>query len=262
MVRSYCYLTSLHQIWSNNLSKSIIKPAELSWEAGIHPHSSYFDDHYYSLVNGLEETRHVFIEGNNLASRWSNLAKGQEFYIMETGFGSGLNFLATWQLWNNLNIDKSNKLHFISVEAFPMNRQQLEKSLLNWKETLGDLSALLLEKYPNLTKGSHRLFFENDTICLTLVFSDVREFMPTFKNKDQLAIDAWYLDGFSPAINPEMWQKDLYSHMFRLSKGSSTVATYTVAGVVRRGLTEAGFSIKRASGFGTKREMLTAKKLS
>ena len=240
------------------MSQVILSKVDLRWNEDVHPHSNLFDDHYYSLVDGLEESRHVFIQGNNLIERWQKLAKQQSFSIMETGFGSGLNFLATWQVWNSLKLNKTNKLHYISIEAFPMNSAQLEKSLANWKSSLSAFTKQLLEKYPPLKSGSHQLLFENDNLVLTLVFADVRKIMPSYESKSDGLVDAWYLDGFAPSKNPEMWQDNLYTEMYRLSKQQATVATYTVAGIVRRGLTRAGFSIGRKKGFGTKREMLTA----
>jgi len=237
-----------------------INSARLVWDEQNHPHSSQFDDHYYSLVDGIEETRHVFIEGNDLPERWREMRKHQTFKIMETGFGSGLNFLATWQLWNSINMGKTNKLHFVSIEAFPMDVMQLEKSLLNWHSQLSKFSSQLLEKYPVLDKGTHTINFNDDNVTLTLIFGDIREVMPELSFRATETVDAWYLDGFSPSKNPEMWQDDLYSEMYRLSAPLASVATYTVAGIVRRGLATAGFQIDRKPGFGTKRDMLVANK--
>ena len=231
--------------------------ALLSWDKHNHPHSSIFNDHYYSLVDGLEESRHVFLEGNNLHCRWEKLKNKQSFNIMELGFGSGLNFLATWQLWNSMNISKDNRLHYFSVEAFPMSIYQLQKSLTSWKDSLSDLSIQLLENYPPLEPGCHTINFKNN-VTLSLIFSDVRNAIPKFTNNFSGSIDAWYLDGFSPAKNPEMWSDDIFKNMNQLSKPLTTIATYTIAGSVRRGLSAAGFFIQRRPGFATKRDMLTA----
>ena len=241
---------------------SSIKSAKLVWDEQNHPHSSQFDDHYYSLVDGIEETRHVFIDGNDLPKRWREMQNHQTFKILETGFGSGLNFLTTWQLWNSLNMNKTNKLHFVSIEAFPMDVKQLKKSLLNWSSQLSSFSSQLLKKYPSLDEGTYTINFEDDNIVLTLIFADVRSVMPELNFNTAESVDAWYLDGFSPSKNPEMWQDDLYTEMFRLSASHSSVATYTVAGIVRRGLANAGFEIDRRPGFGTKRDMLVANKPS
>ena len=240
------------------MSTKPIKKADLVWEKKCHPHSLRFDDHYYSLVNGLDESTHVFIKGNNLEYRWQQLLNDQTFTIMETGFGSGLNFLVTWQLWNRLNINKSNHLHFISVEAYPMSSEQLAKSLLNWKDLLTDLPKKLIKQYPPLVIGEHQLNFTTDNVTLTLIFSDISELITSLHSKSFGVIDAWYLDGFAPSKNPDMWQCDLFKQMYKSSGNHSTVATYSVAGIVRRGLTDAGYTICRKPGFGTKREMLTA----
>jgi len=235
-----------------------INNAELVWNDQGHPHSSLFNDHYYSLSNGLEETNHVFIKGNHLLRRWKELSDEQCFCIMETGFGSGLNFLSTWQLWNKYKAGQNNILHYISVEAYPMTLQQLQKSLDNWKDKLSEFSVKLLAEYPPLKVGNHEIHFEADNVKLTLLFGDIREQLPAVDCTASGLVDAWFLDGFSPSKNPEMWEDSLYTQMHRLSKQGATVATYTVAGIVRRGLTAAGFQVSRKPGFGTKRDMLYA----
>ncbi|MCP3674484.1 MAG: tRNA (5-methylaminomethyl-2-thiouridine)(34)-methyltransferase MnmD [Gammaproteobacteria bacterium] len=244
------------------MPNSPTKAAQLVWDEQNHPYSSQFNDHYYSLVDGIEETRHVFIEGNDLAERWREMKSYQSFKIMETGFGSGLNFLSTWQLWKRLGMEKTNKLHFVSIEAFPMDVVQLKKSMLNWQSQLSMFSSQLLEKYPKLDKGTHTINFEDDNVVLTLIFGDVRAVMPELNFSIDDSVNAWFLDGFSPSKNPEMWQNDLYTEMYRLSAPLASVATYTVAGLVRRGLVSTGFQIDRRPGFGTKRDMLTASKIS
>lgn len=235
-----------------------IKAAQLKWDEQNTPYSDTFNDHYYSRMNGLQETHHVFIEGNQLISRWQQLSDNQSFCIMETGFGSGLNFIASWQLWNQYNPGKNNLLHFISFEAYPMTELQLKQSLKHWEAELPGYPDRLLEKYPPLSAGIHDLFFEEDNVRLTLVLGDIREQLPEIESAEQGLADAWFLDGFAPSRNPEMWQPDLYQQMLRLSKPDVTVATYSVAGVVRNGLKDAGFIIERRPGFATKREMLTA----
>lgn len=239
------------------MTSFVIEEPELSWQQGQHPHSIVFDDHYYSLVNGLEETQHVFIEGNNLLSRWQQLSSQQSFCIFETGFGSGINFLSTLKAWKANHFGSKHKLNYISVEAYPMSKQQLNKSLLNWKESLSEVSSELLNNYPILKSGMHTLEF-SDNVTLTLIFGDIKEALSDVGCSGKGLVDAWYLDGFAPAKNPQMWDAYLYSQMNRLSKSHATVSTYTVAGVVRRGLAESGFTIQRKPGFGTKREMLTA----
>jgi tRNA 5-methylaminomethyl-2-thiouridine biosynthesis bifunctional protein len=258
------------------LSEKLLPTANLSWHDDVHPHSERFDDHYYSLINGLEESRHVFLRGNALLERWFKLSDNATFYIMETGFGSGLNFLATLQLWQNYlkkaskqsSVSK-NKLHYISIEAYPLTTVQLTKSLANWAPELPNLTEKLIKYYPSLIAGRHDLTFEADNVQLTLLFGDVKEQLPLLKRSDYAShndketgfVDAWFLDGFSPSKNPDMWQSSLYHQMYRLSQDKATVATYTVAGMVRRGLADAGFSIYKKPGFGTKRNMLFAQLL-
>lgn len=239
------------------MASIILKAPELHWQEEQHPHSILFDDHYYSLVNGLEETKHVFIEGNDLLSRWNKLPSQAEFCIFETGFGSGINFLSTWTLWKSHNFGKNKQLNYISVEAYPMSKQQLKRSLLNWMDSLSEVTLELLDNYPDLTSGVH-LFRLSANVTLTLIFDDIKSALSVVSCPEIGLVDAWYLDGFAPSKNPQMWNEHLYSQMNRLSKSHATVATYTVAGVVRRGLNDAEFTIERKPGFGTKREMLTA----
>lgn len=256
------------------MSEKALPSAKLNWNNNVHPHSRRFDDHYYSLINGLEESRHVFIQGNALLERWRVLSTNKSFFIMETGFGSGLNFLATLQLWKHSIQDarqeqvsrKKNKLHYISIEGFPLSAEQLVKSLSNWTMELPGLIEKLVSLYPSLVAGRHDLYFDAENVQLTLLFGDVKEQLERVKALDYTShktdghgfIDAWFLDGFSPSKNPDMWQASLYQQMSRLSQSSTTVATYTVAGIVRRGLADAGFIVSKKPGFGTKRDMLFA----
>ncbi len=243
----------------NILTNASIKAAEIIWDEHNQPYSSLFKDHYYSQFDGLGETEHVYIQGNNLLNRWSDSSyKKSSFCIMETGFGSGLNFLTAWKLWKTMPMSISSKLHYLSVEKYPMTSLQLEKAMNNWKDAFPIELARLLNSYPSLDIASHQLNFEEDNLSLTLYFSDIREQIPRLSLAENKQVDAWFLDGFSPAKNPQMWQQDLYPQMYRLSNKRATVATYTVAGKVRRGLEAAGFEIHRKPGFGNKRDMLTA----
>ncbi len=238
----------------------MLKIAELDWNDDNHPYSSRFNDHYYSQVDGLDEVQHVFIQGNQLATRWHDLAEEGTFTIMETGFGSGLNFLASWELWRSMKLAGSRNLHFISVEKYPMSREQLQRSLSNWNDKLSVVSKKLIDHYHLPKETNQNLAFKEDNIKLTLIFSDIRVLIPILTLPENTLIDAWFLDGFAPSKNPQMWQPELYRHMYRLSQNGASVATYTVAGLVRRGLNDAGFKIQYKPGFGTKRDMLTAVK--
>lgn len=240
------------------MSKNQTASANIIWNDSLHPHSTRFNDHYYSLVDGLEESHHVFITGNSLLQRWQKLEQNQCFCILETGFGSGLNFLATWQLWQQYGFGKTNKLHFISIEAFPLSIEELSRSLTNWEHKLPGYKEALIKYYPPLTEGRHDRRINQDNIQLTLLFGDIKQQLPLLTRTFESQVDAWFLDGFSPAKNPEMWSRDLFQLMASLSRKKASVATYTVAGVVRRGLAEAGFSVHKKPGFGTKRDMLVA----
>ncbi|MCG8673664.1 MAG: bifunctional tRNA (5-methylaminomethyl-2-thiouridine)(34)-methyltransferase MnmD/FAD-dependent 5-carboxymethylaminomethyl-2-thiouridine(34) oxidoreductase MnmC [Pseudomonadales bacterium] len=234
----------------------LVKPAELQWHDNGTPVSTQFDDVYYSSNNGLEETRYVFLQHNQLEARWQLLpdTARESFTIAETGFGTGLNFLAAWQAWKNSPIEKAT-LHFISVEKFPLERKDLAKSLSTWSE-LKPLTEQLIDHYPPLVTGFHRIEFPKDRIKLTLIFDDA------IKGFQQLigGVDAWFLDGFAPSKNPDMWQPELFEQISRLSKKRATLATFTSAGVVRRGLESVGFEIKKHKGFGHKREMVSGEK--
>ena len=242
-----------------------ITPADIVWDEQGLPRSRAFDDLYFSAENGLEETRYVFLQGNKLESRWNALDDSDQFVIAETGFGSGLNLLAAADLWLN-TAPKTAKLHFISTELFPMRKSDLERTLSHWPE-LADLTGKLIASYPALTPGFHR-FSLTDNIHVTLIFDDVisalSELAPTlaselwgYKNWD---VDAWFLDGFAPSQNPNMWTEELFPLIQRLSADAATAATFTCAGVAKRGLKDWGFDIEKIPGFGRKREMLVAKR--
>lgn len=212
--------------------------AKLEWRDGAVPVSVRFDDPYFSLDNGLDETRHVFLDGNGLPERFCD-----GFHVAELGFGTGLNFLTTWAAWRKAGAPGT--LHFTSFEAFPMARADMETALAAFPE-LSDLSARMLAAL----HGGAAL----DGVELRVVPGDVRQTLPQWDG----AADAWYLDGFSPAKNPEMWGADLMRAVAAHTVPAGTAATYTAAGFVRRGLEAAGFDVTRAPGFGRKRHMTRA----
>jgi len=228
--------------------KTEINTAAISWSNEGHPHSNDFDDVYYSTSGGLDESRHVFIAGNNLEARLLN--RTEPFYILETGFGTGLNFLACLKLWTDLELQIP--LHFVSIEAFPLSAQQLHKALQPWLPYLNDEITLLLAAYSDLKPGSNILKI-NGHITLQLIVTDAKDFKVY-----QPAIDAVFLDGFSPTNNPEMWTEALFDTIYKSMKSNASLATYTVAGSVKRALKAAGFEIKKLPGHGKKREMLSA----
>lgn len=214
------------------------------------PYSTQFQDVYYSSDNGLLETDYVFLQGNQLASRFQQL-ENSTFTIIETGFGTGLNFLCAVQLWLT-HAHKDATLHFISTEKYPLNLQEITQALQFWSE-LSDISAQFLAQYSTLSTQNKTISLFDHRVHLTLFIGDATESLVTL---DQTA-DAWFLDGFSPAKNPKMWQPALFTQMARLSNPTSTFATFTSAGVVKRGLQTAGFQVNKQAGFGKKREMLT-----
>ena len=231
---------------------------ELQWSNDGLPVSREFNDPYFSVENGLEESRHVFLQNNGLPHRWHDWQG--DFSIIETGFGTGLNFLMTWESWRHAKKNDSAWLHFSSIEKFPLTLQQLRQALALWPQ-LSEYSALLFEQYPLPIAGFHRLSWPQERISLTLIFADVEDALPQLSGP----VHAWYLDGFAPAKNPQMWSEGLFSGMRRLSQRqplqyggeqSASVATFTSAGFVRRGLLGAGFNVKRVPGYGRKREML------
>lgn len=227
------------------------EPNHLLWQDG-QPVSARFDDIYFSKRSGIDETQFVFLQHNHLQQRWPSLATPQ-FTIAETGFGTGLNFLCAWQLWRQ-TAPANARLHFVSTEQYPLNHADMGQALALWPQ-LADFSAMLLQQYRLLAPGWRRMAFDQGRVTLTLLIGDARQTLPQLSAQ----VDAWFLDGFSPAKNPEMWQPEIFSEIARLSHPGTTFATFTSAGVVRRGLAGHGFVVEKVSGFGNKREMLCGK---
>ena len=227
----------------------IIEPAPLVFDAAGVPFSPRYDDIYHSAESGPGQALHVFLGGNALPRRWG----GQNnFTILETGFGLGMNFLATWRTWRDDPL-RCNRLHYAAVEKHPFTVEAL--SLLHAKyKDFAPLSAELLGHWPVLVPGIHRLCLDQGRVLLTLAFGDVAEILPKFA----VQADAIYLDGFSPARNPEMWTPALIKALARKAQPGTTLATYTSAGAVRRALETQGFTCEKRPGFGQKREMLCA----
>ncbi|MGY0613969.1 bifunctional tRNA (5-methylaminomethyl-2-thiouridine)(34)-methyltransferase MnmD/FAD-dependent 5-carboxymethylaminomethyl-2-thiouridine(34) oxidoreductase MnmC [Vibrio sp. FJH11] len=235
-----------------------IKNAQLGWNDSGTPVSDQFDDVYFSNVNGLEETRYVFLKKNHLPERWQDFDQ-RRFVIGETGFGTGLNFLAVWQWFDEFRRENPEatlkELHFISFEKYPLSQADLKKAHQAWPE-LAEYAEKLQKHYPAAVPECHRIVLEDGAITLDLWFGDIKDCMPQVPYGESGLIDAWFLDGFAPSKNPEMWNQDLFNGMAKLAKHNCTVATFTAAGFVRRGLIEAGFSMAKVKGFGTKREMI------
>ncbi len=232
--------------------------AQMQWHDNM-PYSLQFQDIYFSTDNGLLESEYVFLQGNNLTSRWQSLnaptlqstchTPVRTFTIFETGFGTGLNFLCACKLWLD-TAPQNATLHFISVEKFPLSLHDITAALQLWP-VLSELSAPLLAQYETLLNiGNIKL--GNNSIQLSLMLGDALQVI----SKQNTSVDAWFLDGFSPAKNPDMWQPSLFEAMANCSHATTTFATFTSAGNVRRELIAAGFNAIKRIGFGKKREML------
>ena len=216
--------------------------AKLEWRGGV-PIAQDFDDPYFSLDDGLAETRHVFLDGNDLLARF-----GGDLHIAELGFGTGLNLLVTWDAW--VQAGRPARLQFTSFEAFPM--------------ALPDM-ATALAQFPTLTAYADKLLagWTPETgpvtldpgLTLHVITGDARATLPAWGGR----ADAWYLDGFSPAKNPELWEPALLQAVADHTHQGGTAATYSAAGHIRRSLAEAGFTVTRHPGYGRKRHMTRAR---
>ncbi len=233
-----------------------VSSAELEWQASAGtpcPRSARFGDIYYSTANGLEESRYVFLRGNDLPARLAS-HRGDSFCVAETGFGTGLNFLLTWQAWRSLSHTRP-RLHYLAVERYPLCREDLGRALAAWPE-LDDLRDALIDAYPTAVYGCHRLVLQAGGLTLDLWWEDATEALFDLASREEAYVDAWYLDGFAPALNDAMWSRELLQAVGRLSRPGATFATFTAAGQVRRDLLAAGFDVHKTAGFGRKRERL------
>lgn len=216
--------------------------AELEWREGEVPVSRRFDDPYFSLADGLSEARHVFLAGNGLPARFV-----PGFHIAELGFGTGLNMLAAWHAW--LETGRNGALTFTSFEAFPIEPEEMARALLAFPE-LADLAEALV----GVWHGGGGAFALNG-VRLHVIVGDARQTLPAWQGK----ADAWFLDGFSPAKNPELWEENLLGEVAAHTAEGGTCATYSAAGHVRGKLEAAGFAVSRQPGFGRKRQMTTGR---
>lgn len=211
----------------------------IEWREGGVPVSSRFGDPYFSLADGLAETRHVFLAGNRLPERFRN-----GFHVAELGFGTGLNLLATALAASG----RPGRLRYTSFEAYPMPAADMARALTAFPEAAG-IAAPLLAAW---VAGARR--FPLGPLDVEVIEGDARATLPSWAGR----ADAWYLDGFAPARNPELWQPGLMREVARHTAPGGTAATYTAAGFVRRGLENAGFRVSREKGHGGKRHMTRA----
>jgi tRNA 5-methylaminomethyl-2-thiouridine biosynthesis bifunctional protein len=228
-----------------------IIPAPLEFAADGTPCSTAYGDVYHSAAGGPGQARHVFLAGNDLPARWQGR---DNFVILETGFGLGLNLLATWAAWR-ADPQRCARLHFISCELHPFRREDLTSlhaALTAQIPEFAPLAAELQARWPVLTPGLHRIHLDGGRVTLSLFLGDAADGLANLK----VSADAFYLDGFSPAKNPELWSARIFHLLARLAAPGATLATWSVAGDVREGLRRAGFDCDKAPGFGGKRQML------
>ena len=220
----------------------------LGFDADGAAFSRRYGDVYASRSGALGQARHVFLGGNGLPARW---AARDQFVILETGFGLGVNFLATWQAWRE-DRGRPRRLHFVSVERHPLAAADLLGAA---PQPLQQLAAQLARAWPPPLTGLHRLPFEQGAVTLTLGLGDARALIPDLT----LGADAFYLDGFAPDRNPELWEPPLLKALARLARPGATLATWTTARAVRDALAAGGFQVELQTGFGAKRQMLAAR---
>ena len=213
----------------------------IDWRDGEVPVSALFDDPFFSLEDGLAEARHVFLAGNGLPDRFQ-----PGFHVAELGFGTGLNLAATWAAWRQAGPD--GPLQFTSFEAFPMRPDEARRALAAHSGLA--FAAPVIAEALEIAKGETARIAVEDLV-LTVVVGDARATLPAWDGR----ADAWFLDGFSPAKNPELWEPDLLAAVAAHTAPGGSCATYTAAGAVRRALAGAGFTVDRVAGYGRKRHM-------
>ncbi|MDE1181337.1 bifunctional tRNA (5-methylaminomethyl-2-thiouridine)(34)-methyltransferase MnmD/FAD-dependent 5-carboxymethylaminomethyl-2-thiouridine(34) oxidoreductase MnmC [Paraburkholderia sp.] len=228
-------------------------PATLAFRDNGTPFSPRHNDIYHSAVGALAQAEYVFLQGNQLPERWQ---RKRVFTVLETGFGMGINFLATWAAWRADPL-RCERLHFVSIEKHPFFPDDLRRaySVTVADTSIAALGVELADAWPMLVPGTHRLEFDGGRVTLTLLFGDATDLLPTL----WLRADAFYLDGFSPSKNPELWTPPVFKSLARLAADEATFSTYTSAGDVKRALLQSGFEYKKVDGFGWKRAMLVGR---
>ncbi|WP_142591391.1 tRNA (5-methylaminomethyl-2-thiouridine)(34)-methyltransferase MnmD [Pseudorhizobium endolithicum] len=222
----------------------------LEWHEGDMPYSTQFGDHFYCRSDGRLECGHVFLAGNGLPERWLAAA---DFRIGELGFGTGLNFCETWRQWK-LHRGTGTTLHFTSLELYPMQAGEIDRALSHWPEIDAERQALV-GNWPEKPEGRVDLDLDGQ-MRLTVVIGPASKGVRAM----QAGFDAWFLDGFAPSRNPDMWSPELMQAIYERTLPGGSFATYAAAGFVRRNLQAAGFAVERRPGFAGKREMLCGRK--
>jgi tRNA 5-methylaminomethyl-2-thiouridine biosynthesis bifunctional protein len=230
-----------------------LTPAPLAFRDDGTLYSPAYGDIYHSAVGALAQAHYVFVAGNELPERWR---EKRLFTVVETGFGAGCNFLATWAAWR-ADPARCDRLHFVSVEKHPFSQQDLVRAYAQIvaDTTISPLARMLADAWPTLVPGLHRLEFEDGRVTLTVAFGDALDILP----KLWLRADAFYLDGFAPAKNPDLWSPAVFKSLARIAGDGATFATYSSAGDVKRALEQAGFAYRKIDGFGWKRAMLVGR---
>lgn len=229
---------------------TLLQHAQIDWDDQGRPHSRQYDDVYFAINEGIDETLHVFIEQNQLRQRFAALTPHDCLVIGETGFGTGMNFFCAWQLFAEL-APAGARLHFVSVEKYPLSRDDLARAMQLWPD-LAPFTQSLLAQYVAIHPGFQQFSLDSGRVTLTLMIGDALEQLPQL----DAPIDAWFLDGFAPAKNPDMWTPELFTQLARLSRPGTTLGTFTTTGWVRRSLIEAGFAMKKVPGIGKKWEVM------
>jgi tRNA 5-methylaminomethyl-2-thiouridine biosynthesis bifunctional protein len=228
----------------------VLRPAELAFSDDGTPWSEAYGDVYHAAAGGPGQAEHVFLRGNGLPDRWRGATR---FVILETGFGTGLNFLATWAAWRAAPT-RPERLHYLAIEKHPFQAHDLERLHARWPD-YAELSSALRARWPILVPGAQRLELDGGRVILTLLLGDAETMLPRLAAR----IDAFFLDGFAPARNPEMWSPELCRQLANLAAPGATLATWSVAGGVREALAAAGFALEKSPGYSSKREMLTGR---
>ncbi|RZL66351.1 MAG: FAD-dependent oxidoreductase [Variovorax sp.] len=217
------------------------------WRADGVPRSARFDDIYHTETGALAQSRHVFLGGCGLPAAW---ADRPQWLILETGFGFGLNFLTTWQAWR-ADEHRPRLLHFVSIEAYPVAREDLVRAAVAHPE-LAELAAALAAQWHGLLPGFHRLSFDDGRVLLTLCIGDVQPML----RAQRFEADSLFLDGFSPQSNPAMWSPETLKAVSRFARPGTRIATWTIARAVRDALAQNGFQVEKHKGFPPKRDCL------
>ncbi|WP_169307027.1 bifunctional tRNA (5-methylaminomethyl-2-thiouridine)(34)-methyltransferase MnmD/FAD-dependent 5-carboxymethylaminomethyl-2-thiouridine(34) oxidoreductase MnmC [Ferrimonas sediminicola] len=236
-----------------------ISHAKLDWRDSDTPVSIEFDDVYFSTVDGIDETRYVFLQHNGFPERFTEHPRNT-LVVAETGFGTGLNLMVLWHAFREFRRRHPDapckRLHFVTMEKYPVTEADLAKAHRHWPE-FAEQCRQLKSAYPMPIPGCHRMEFDQGQVVVDLWLGDVNQCLEQMYAPEEGLVDVWFLDGFTPSRNPKMWQEQLYEQMARLSHRNASYATFTAAGHVRRGLEKHGFTVTKDQGYGVKREMIS-----